>query len=292
MTQVAILGAGMAGFGAAHRLHAEGLGSIMYDQKPYAGTPCPSITPAASSSTTAPHISFTKNERIQQLFADSVRQEFETIHAYVNNYRKGHWIKHPAQCNLHGLPAPLLVDILSDMVEAKQHPTAWLPTTPSGSSHVRADVRDDLPMEYGLSAHTTEAANMTTDWLGPRLYRPELREVFQGRCLRRRLTCTTSAISLPDEERIRVVSRRVSRPDRRASRSSPQSARSAHSNHVVRQWHGRQLRSRDLIDSAAGAGAAHRRVPADVIEAARQLACLKCVMVNIGVAREDISPAH
>ena len=33
-------------------------------------------------------------------------------------------------------------------------------------------------------------------------------------------------------------------------------------------------------------------VPADVIEAARQLACSKCVMVNIGVAREDISPAH
>ena len=37
-----------------------------------------------------------------------------------------------------------------------------------------------FPMEYGRKYHTTEAANMTTDWLGPRLYRPELREVFQG----------------------------------------------------------------------------------------------------------------
>jgi len=37
MTQVVILGAGMAGFGAAHRLHGEGVGSVMYEQKPYHG---------------------------------------------------------------------------------------------------------------------------------------------------------------------------------------------------------------------------------------------------------------
>ena len=35
-------------------------------------------------------------------------------------------------------------------------------------------------MEYGLKYHTTTADNMSTAWLGPRLYRPKLEEVLLG----------------------------------------------------------------------------------------------------------------
>ena len=52
-----------------------------------------------------PHVSFTKHERLQKLFADNVDNKYETLHTKVNNYWKGHWIKHPAQVNLYGLPA-------------------------------------------------------------------------------------------------------------------------------------------------------------------------------------------
>src|SRR3954447_13875044 len=86
MTQVVILGAGMAGFGAAHRLHAEGVGSVMYEQKPYHGGHTASFHRDGFIFDDGPHISFTKDARVQQLFADSVHQQFETIHAYVNNY--------------------------------------------------------------------------------------------------------------------------------------------------------------------------------------------------------------
>ena len=34
MTKIAILGAGMAGFGAAHRLYSEGVPSVLYEKKP------------------------------------------------------------------------------------------------------------------------------------------------------------------------------------------------------------------------------------------------------------------
>ena len=90
MTEVAILGAGMAGFGAAHRLHAEGRRSVMYEQKPYPGGHTASFHHAGGFIfDDGPHISFTKDARIQALFADSVHQQFETIHAYVNNYWQG-----------------------------------------------------------------------------------------------------------------------------------------------------------------------------------------------------------
>ena len=183
MTDVVILGAGMAGFGAAHRLRAEGVRPVMFEQKAWPGGHTASFhQPGGFIFDDGPHISFTKDERIQQLFSESVRNEFETIHAYVNNHWKGQWIKHPAQCNLHGLPTALVVDILSDMVEAKQQAQApairnyaeWLV-----ASYGRT-FATTFPMEYGLKYHTTAAENMTTDWLGPRLYKPELREVFQG----------------------------------------------------------------------------------------------------------------
>jgi len=35
MTRIAILGAGMAGFGAAHRLYSEGVSSVLYGKKAY-----------------------------------------------------------------------------------------------------------------------------------------------------------------------------------------------------------------------------------------------------------------
>ena len=285
----------MAGFGAAHRLHVEGLRPVMYEQKPYTGGHTMSYRHAGGFIfDNGPHVSFTKDERIQRLFAESVGQEFEIIHAHVNNYWKGHWVKHPAQCNLHSLPSTLVVDILSDMVEAKQQPEAavanyadWL-IAAYGRTFAAT-----FPMEYGLKYHTTEAANMTTDWLGPRLYKPELREVFQG------------AVS-PSTPDVHYVSH-----FRYPTRNGFVSFLNAFLGKAeVRLEH--QLTSLDprarMLTFANGAVARYDQVissiplptllplivgtPPNVLEAARQLACSKCVMVNIGVARADLSPAH
>ena len=35
-------------------------------------------------------------------------------------------------------------------------------------------------MKYTRKYHTTPAENMSTDWLGPRIYRPSLEEVLRG----------------------------------------------------------------------------------------------------------------
>ena len=153
MTPIVILGSGMAGFGAAHRLHSEGMPSVMFDRNSYPGGHTASFHhPDGFIFDDGPHVSFTRDERIQQLFAASVNDEFETIHAYVNNYWKGHWIKHPAQCNLHGLPDDLVVDILCDMVTARQRSeqpvlnyAEWLIAS-YGETFATT-----FPMEYGSS---------------------------------------------------------------------------------------------------------------------------------------------
>ena len=76
---VVILGTGMAGFGAAYRLHKAGVTPVMYDKNSYHGGHTTSFRYETNFVfDVGPHISFTKDPRIQDLFADSVDQQYET----------------------------------------------------------------------------------------------------------------------------------------------------------------------------------------------------------------------
>ena len=57
-------------------------------------------TRKALRSTWAHTYPLTKDERIQQLLAENVDGEFEIVQYRVNNYWRGYWLPHPAQCNL------------------------------------------------------------------------------------------------------------------------------------------------------------------------------------------------
>lgn len=179
---IAVLGAGMAGFGAAYALHEEGIKSTIYEARPrLGGHTSTHFYDDGFAFDEGPHISFTSDKRIQELFAQSVGGKFERFKAYVNNYWRGHWVKHPAQVNLHGLPPELIVSCINDFVEAAKvedpqirHYEDWLRAA-FGNTFA-----ETFPMEYTKKYHTTEAKNLTTDWLGPRLYRPKLEEMLLG----------------------------------------------------------------------------------------------------------------
>jgi protoporphyrinogen oxidase len=180
--RVCVLGSGMAGFGAAHRFNEVGLRAVVFEQRSYHGGHTASHAfPEGYVFDEGPHISFTKDRRLQSLFADSVEGRFETPQTKVNNYWRGHWIRHPAQTNLHGLPTNLIISIIKDYVEAHANPPSeirnyadWLVAT-YGETFAKT-----FPMEYGLRYHTTTADNMNIDWIGPRMYPPTLDEVLRG----------------------------------------------------------------------------------------------------------------
>ena len=295
MSEVAILGAGMAGFGAAHRFAAEGVGAAIFEKQATHGGHAASFAhDTGFVFDDGPHISFTKDERIQKLFADSVDNEYEESPTRVDNYWRGHRIKHPAQCNLYGLPEDLVVRVLLDFIAAAE-----------GSAPEPKDYREWLiatygrtfaetfPMEYGRKYHTAPAAEMTTDWLGPRLYRPDLEEVLRG----------ALAPSTPDVHyvsRFRYPSRGgfVSFLKRFAAASELRFGRCAVAvdtglrrlsfaddsevsyDHLVSS-----LPLPEIVKLVVGA-------PDDVLAAADRLACTQCVVVNVGVDREDLSQCH
>ena len=293
--KLAVLGSGMAGFGAAHRFHLEGLSSVMYEMRPYHGGHTASHAfDGGWVFDEGPHISFTKVDRIKELFAASVDGDYREIGTNVNNYWKGHWVKHPAQCNLYGLPADLVTRIVLDFVEAQsaepgevKNYADWLVAS------FGRTFAETFPMEYGLKFHTTTAENMTTDWIGPRLYRADLEEVIRGA-----LSPATPDVHYIEGFRYpnhggfvsyltRFLGESELRLDHRLVRLDPVEKTLAFESGAVEAFDHAvsSIPLPELIPMVVGA-------PPDVLDAAEKLACSTAVIVNLGVDRPELLDAH
>ena len=295
MPNIVVLGTGMAGFGAAHRLHAEGITPVMYDKNSYHGGHTASFRyDTGFLFDVGPHISFTKDPRIQDLFAESVDQQYETIQINLNNYWRGYWPLHPVQLHLHGLPDEVIVKVISDFVEERQAPERpvknyadWL------LSSFGRTFAELFPMQYTRKYHLTTAENMSTDWLGPRMYRPNLEEVLRGA-----LSPASPHVHYITHFRYpsnggfmsylkKFVPLGNLNLNHKLVSVDPRGRRITFSNGLVTGYDGlvSSVPLPDLIPMIEG-------TPRDVLEASQQLACSTCVLVNIGVNRQDLSRAH
>jgi protoporphyrinogen oxidase len=179
-----VIGTGFAGFGAGHRLEAAGTPYVVYDRNSYVGGHTASHELAGGFIfDQGPHVSFAKDERIQGLLADAVQGRYEAVRIGLDSYWQGRTVTHPVQVNLHGLPVDLTVRILMDLVAVSSTPVDE-PPPGDYETWLRRSYGDTFaetfPMPYGLKYHTTPMANLTTDWLGPRMYRPSMEEALRG----------------------------------------------------------------------------------------------------------------
>lgn len=295
MPNIVVLGSGMAAAGAASRLAAHGIEPVLYDRNPHPGGLSASKRDRAGFMfDMGPHISFTTDARIQALLADSVDGEFETIQINLNNYWRGYWPKHPVQLHLHGLPADVVAEIIESFIA--EH------SLPERIVHTYADwllasfgrtFANLFPGQYTRKYHLTTPDNMTTDWLGPRLYRPSLEEVLRG------------ALSAASPTVHYITHFRYPRHGGFVSYMRdllPRENLHLNSEAVLIDAKAQQVHFSDGRVTSYGALissvplpdliAMIRRVPDDVLDASRRLACSMCVLVNIGVDREDLSNAH
>ena len=294
MNDLVILGAGMAGLGAAHRFRHLGLPSTIFERRSAAGGHTTTRRTGDFLFDEGPHVSFTRDERLQRLLAESVDGRYEVLQTRVDNYWRGHWIKHPAQCNLHGLPTDLVVEVVRDFALAQGQPVEpaadygeWLIAT-----YGRA-FAETFPMVYGRKYHTAEARDMTVDWLGPRLYRPRLEEVLRGA-----LEAETPDVHYVDHFRYPTEGGFAAFLRRFIADSTIELRHEVVSIDPVarrlRFGDGRETGFRHLVSSLPLPELVARLdgAPAEVEEAAGRLACSQCVLVDLGVAREDVARAH
>ena len=285
----------MGGFGAAYRLHAEGITPAMYDKNLYHGGHTASFrNETGFLYDLGPHISFTKDTRIQDLFADSVDQQYEAVPININNYWRGYWPQHPVQLHLHGLPEDVIIKVISDFVEDRQAPERPVKTYADWllASFGRT-FAELFPMQYTRKYHLTTAENMSTDWLGPRIYRPSLEEMLRGA-----LSPSAPQVHYITHFRyprnggfVSYLRKFVPLGNLKLNHElvaiDPTAQQLRFSNGVVAGYD-RLISSvplPELIRMIHG-------VPREILEASRLLACSACVLVNVGVNREDLSKAH
>src|SRR5947209_7822983 len=102
---------------------------------------------------------------------------------HPTNYYDGSWVAHPAQTNLYALPERIRTQCLESFLSSrasvdKNHKPAnykeWL--------HMAFGERfaDEFPSVYTENYWTTPPANLTTDWVGDRVYYPQVEDVKAG----------------------------------------------------------------------------------------------------------------
>ena len=295
MKNIAVLGTGMGAWGAAHRLALEGLRPVLYDKNPYFGGNTASFKHEGGFVfDVGPHISFTKDPRIQQLFADSVDGQYETVQIHLNNYWRGYWPVHPVQMHLHGLPDDVVVKVIADFVAEQRSADRqignyadWL------LASFGRTFAELFPMQYTRKYHLTSAENLTTDWLGPRMYRPKVEEILQG------------ALSATAPSTHYITHFRYPRNGGFASYLGKflplADVKLRHEVVAIDPGageltfaHGARVRCDAVVSSVPLPELIPiiKGAPPDVLEAARRLACSTCVLVNLGVDRSDLSKAH
>jgi protoporphyrinogen oxidase len=292
---VVILGSGMAAWGAHDRFVQDGITPRVFDKRDVPGGHTASYRlPNGFVFDDGPHISFTQIDQVKELFAERVGGEYVAFTAHVDNYYEGHWVTHPAAVNLHGLPTDLVDKVLEDFRAV--HGTEpdridnyldWLVAT-YGRTYA-----EKFPATYGLKYHTVQAHLMNTDWLGPRLYQPDLDEVVRG---------ATS----PEPADVHYI-KEFRYPNKGGFQSYLDPFFEEADLHL-----GHEAVRIDPVDKvvhfANGTAAGYDTLvssvplpllvpmidgaPQRVLDAAAKLACSQCVLVNIGVDREDLSPAH
>jgi len=294
MPNIVILGSGMGGYGAAYRFHNEGVTPVMYDKNSYYGGHTASFPDSGYIFDQGPHISFTKDTRIQELVAESVGGMYESMALSLNNYWRGYWPQHPVQLHLHGLPEDTIVKVLSDFVEERSAPERTIKTYAdwllSSFGHTFAEL---FPMQYTKKYHLTTADNMSTDWLGPRVYRPSLEEVLRGA-----ISPTAPNVHYITNFRypanggfVSYLNKFVPLGNLKLNHelvSIDARTRELHfANGVVIKYDAlvSSIPLPDMIRMIKGA-------PKDVAEAASRLACSTCILVNVGVNREDLSKSQ
>jgi protoporphyrinogen oxidase len=298
MKQICVLGSGMAGFGAAHKCRESGVEPIIFDKRPHFGGHTASfVYNGEFTFDEGPHVSFSKVERIQQLLAAAVDEKYEVLHTKVNNYWKGHWIKHPAQINLYGIPPDVIIEVIKDFVAAQQQREKAAPVINHYEDWLRASFgntfAEQFPMKYTVKYHTTEARNMSTDWIGPRLYQAKLEEVLRGALVP----------STPDVHYISnfrypshggfasylrkfmtsanlQLNRKLTGIDPKRKEIRFSDGSKANYDRLISS-----VPLPDLIPTIDG-------TPREVLEAASRLACTDLVIVNLVVNRRDLVDAH
>jgi protoporphyrinogen oxidase len=175
-----ILGAGLAGQSTSYHIGHEKCN--VFEKNGYVGGHIYSEKVNGFIWDEGPHVSFTDDEYVKSLFEKSVNNDYLEYNVETINYFNKSWIPHPAQTNLYSLPEPIRSECLNDFLLTRK----WNQKIKPNNYYQWLNIAfgkifsDEFPVRYTKKYWTVHPKELITDWIGERVYYPDISEVVQG----------------------------------------------------------------------------------------------------------------
>ncbi|WP_129715956.1 NAD(P)/FAD-dependent oxidoreductase [Pedobacter sp. SYP-B3415] len=175
-----ILGAGLAGLSTAHHLQQKGIAFRIFEAKAHGGGHVHSEERDGFIWDEGPHVSFTKYAYVREYFAANCNQAYQEFAPVPSNYASGNWIPHPAQANMYAVPEALREACIADVKVARsRQPKNFIANNyQEWIDYAFGETfAEKFAGVYTRKYWTTDPENLTTDWIGKRIYFPELSDM-------------------------------------------------------------------------------------------------------------------
>lgn len=170
-----ILGAGIAGLGAAHEASRNGREAVIFEARPSAGGLLDNFSIDGFRFDTAVHLSFASEPEVREVFDQTA---FLTHNPEALCWDGGHWLKHPAQTNMYPLSTDEKVELIAGLSESPAGEITnyedWL------VQQYGQPIAERWPLTYTEKYWTVPASRLGIDWIGQRMRRADMREVLRG----------------------------------------------------------------------------------------------------------------
>ena len=182
--RIIILGAGIAGISAAYhaKKNPKNTEVIIFEKTDDWGGLCGGFYVQSPQGKfwfdNAVHFSFASEKYVQEVFHNS---SHPIRHIPIPmNYYNGTWIKHPAQNNLFPLSVQEKTLALKDMIKNHNPKENLINFEQWLKAQYGNYFTENFPLKYTRKYWTIEAKNLSTTWIGTRLYTPNLEEILEG----------------------------------------------------------------------------------------------------------------
>jgi protoporphyrinogen oxidase len=167
-----ILGAGIAGIGSGYALKND---YCIFEMGSSYGGLLDNFTVSGFLFDKAVHLSFAKEELVRNVF-DKV--DYFNHLPISFNFTKGLWVKHPIQTNLYNLPIEEKIQIIKSFFEKPslviRNYKDWL------INQYGYYFSEHYPEKYTIKYWCEPAENLSTEWIGKRMYQPNYEEIIKS----------------------------------------------------------------------------------------------------------------
>ena len=173
---IMILGAGIAGLGAALKATELNRQAVIFEVKASAGGLLDNFEVDGFRFDNAVHLSFASEPEVRKIFDQT---PYHTHPADSLNFEQDRWLKHPVQNNLYPLAAEDKVTLIESFLNrpdslVSDDYESWL-------RHQYGDaIAERYPLKYTVKYWSTPASQLSTTWIGNRMRRAELAEILFG----------------------------------------------------------------------------------------------------------------